>query len=324
MRSPRIGYAVALTAGLAAPLALVACGSGDKAGPAASPTSTTTASGITPSVTTTVPAPSPTARKPTTARPLPETGPEPGYDRTAFNRSTTVDNKWFPLRPGTKLSYRGQTIEDGERLGHSVTFIVTDLTKVIDGVRNVVIWELDYKEGVLEEAEIAFFAQADNGTIWHFGQYPEVYEGGKLVETPTWIHGLKGAQAGITVKKEPQAGRSYSQGWGPAVRWSDRARVHKTGQSTCVAAGCFKGVLVTDEYSQDEPGAHQLKYYAPGIGTVRVGYFGNDPTKETLELVSTTRLSKAGLAQARAAVLKMEKNANQRSKDVYGKTAPMN
>lgn len=322
MRSPRIGYAFALTAGLAGSLALVACGSGDSGGSVGIQASTKTTA--TPSATTAVPTPSPPAGRPTTPRPVPETGPEPGYDRTAFNRSTTVDNKWFPLRPGTKHSYRGQTIEDGERLGHTVTFIVTDLTKVIDGVRNVVIWELDYKEGVLEEAEIAFFAQADDGTIWHFGQYPEVFEAGKLIDTPTWIHGLKGAQAGITVKKEPQPGRSYSQGWGPAVKWSDRARVHKAGQSTCVAAGCFKGVLVTDEYSQDEPGAHQLKYYAPGIGNVRVGYFGNDPTKETLELVSTVRLSKAGLAQARAAVLQMEKNANQRSKDVYGKTARMN
>lgn len=321
MRSPRIGYVFALTAGLAGPLALVACGS---AGPQAS-TKTTATPTATQSATTVVPTPSATASRPTTPRPLPETGPEPGYDRTTFNRSTTVDNKWFPLRPGTKLSYRGQTIEDGERLGHTVTFIVTDLTKVIDGVRNVVIWERDYKEGVLEEAEIAFFAQADNGTIWHFGQYPEVFEGRELIETPTWIHGLKGAQAGITVKKEPQlGGRSYSQGWGPAVKWSDRARVHKVGQSTCVAAGCFKGVLVTDEYSQDEPGAHQLKYYAPGIGNVRVGFFGNDPTKETLELVSSTRLGKAGLAQARAAALEMEKNAYQRSKDVYAKTARMN
>lgn len=323
MRSPRIGYAVALTAGLAGPLALVACSSGDSAGSAGTQTSTKTTA--TPSATTAVPTPSPTTSKPATPRPVPETGPPPGYDRTAFKRSTTIDNKWFPNKPGMRRSYRGQTVEDGERLPHALTVIVTDLTKVIDGVRTVVIWERDYKDGVLEEAEVAFIAQADDGTVWRFGEYPEVYEAGKVVESPTWIHGLKGAHAGISIKPEPELGApSYSQGWGPAVGWSDRARVHKVGQSTCVAAGCFKGVLITDEFSQEEPGAHQLKYYAPGIGNVRVGFFGNDPTKETLELVSSTRLSKAGLAQARAAALKMEKNANQRSKDVYAKTARMN
>jgi hypothetical protein len=105
------------------------------------------------------------------------------------------------------------------------------------------------------------------------------------------------------------------------VGWSDRARVHQVGQRTCVAAGCFRGVLVTDEFSLDEPGAHQLKYYAPGIGNVRVGYSGNDLTKETLELVSSVHLSTAGLAQARAEALKMEERAYQRSKDVYGRTA---
>jgi hypothetical protein len=306
---------------MAGPLALVACGSegsADSVGAQATARTTGTPG------TTRVLTPSRPAAQPTSSRPLPETGPEPGYDRTAFGHSTTVDNKWFPLRPGTRLSYRGQTIEDGERLGHTVTFVVTDLTKVIDGVRNVVIWEREYKDGVLEESELAFFAQADDGKVWHFGQYPEVYEEGKLTSTPVWIHGVKGARAGITVKAEPELrGRSYSQGWGPAVGWSDRARVHQVGQRTCVAAGCFQGVLVTDEFSQDEPGAHHLTYYAPGVGTVRVGFYGKDPTKETLELVSSVRLSAAELARARAEALKMEKNAYQRSKDVYSWTAQM-
>jgi hypothetical protein len=318
MRRLRIGYACALTAGLAGPMALVACGTDDTADPVSTPTGTVT----TPATTGSTSIPTPSVTRATTPKPLPETGPEPGYDRTAFGQSTTVDNKWFPLRPGTRLVYRGQTIEDGERVAHSVTFIVTNMTKVIDGVRTVVIWERDYKDGVLEEAELALFAQADDGKVWHFGQYPEVFENGKVVESLAWIHGIKGAQAGITIKAKPELGaRSYSQGWGPAVGWSDRAKVHQVGQRTCVAAGCFKDVLVTDEFSLDEPGAHQLKYYAPGVGTVRVGYYGNDPTQETLELVSSTRLSNAALAQVRAEVLKMEKRAYQRSKDVYGLTA---
>jgi hypothetical protein len=223
-----------------------------------------------------------------------------------------------------RLSYRGQTIENGERLARSVVFVVTDLTKVIDGVRTTVVWERDYKAGVLDEAELAFFAQADDGTVWHFGEYPEVYEEGVVIETPTWIHGQKGARAGINMKAQPQLQeRSYAQGWGPSVGWADRARINQVGQRTCVAAGCFQGVVVTDEYSLAEPGAHQLKYYAPGVGNVRVGFFGNDPNKETLELVSAAPLGRADLAQARAEALKMEKSAYQRSKDVYGRTARM-
>jgi hypothetical protein len=55
---------------------------------------------------------------------------------------------------------------------------------------------------------------------------------------------------------------------------------------------------------------------------VRVGWAGNDPTKETLELVSVETLDAAALAKTRAAALKLEKSAYQHSKDVWGTTAP--
>lgn len=318
MRRSRIGYALVLTAGLTGPIMLSGCGADEAAGPQTTTAPETTA-------TQGIPTTARTASPPTTPRPVPETGPEPGFDRTAFSHSATVDNKFFPLRPGMRLSYRGQTIEDGERLTRSVIFIVTDLTKVIDGVRTRVVWERDLKAGALDEAELAFFAQADDGTVWHFGEYPEVFEEGKVVETPAWIHGQKGARAGIAMKAQPKLKeRSYAQGWGPAVGWADRARIHQVGQRTCVPTGCFSGVIVTDEYNLTEPGAHQLKYFAAGVGNVRVGYFGNDPNKETLELTSAAPLSRAGLAEARAEALKMEKGAYVRSKDVYAKTAPMN
>ena len=51
---------------------------------------------------------------------------------------------------------------------------------------------------------------------------------------------------------------------------------------TCVEAGCYDGVKVTEESSEDEPGALQHKYYAPGVGGVRVGWVGNDPVQGTL------------------------------------------
>ncbi|HEV3399258.1 MAG TPA: response regulator transcription factor, partial [Actinomycetes bacterium] len=59
---------------------------------------------------------------------------------------------------------------------------------------------------------------------------------------------------------------------------------------TCVAVGCYKDVLVTDEFALDEPEARQLKYYAPGVGNVRVGWMGRDEEQEVLSLVTLTRL----------------------------------
>jgi hypothetical protein len=245
------------------------------------------------------------------------------FDPNNFVDSTTIDNQWFPLKPGTQLIWEGATIEDGESIPHRVVLTVTDLTKVIDGVRTVVNFELDYSAGQLEETELAFFAQDNDGTVWHLGQYPEVYEEGELVETPAWVHGIEDARAGISMKAEPQLGTpSYSQGWGPAVDWTDRAQAIEVDAQTCVPFGCYEDVLVIEEFSREEPNAFQLKYYAAGVGNVRVGWKGEDATQEELELVDVVQLSPEELAKVRAEALEQEKRAYEISTDVYALTTP--
>lgn len=234
-----------------------------------------------------------------------------------------VDHRWFPLTPGTVAEYRGSSLEDDERLRHSVVSIVTDLVKVIDGVPSVVVWERDYTEGELVEAELAFFAQDSDGHVWHNGEYPEEYEEGKLVESPAWIHGLAGASAGITIPAEPTEGTpDYAQGFAPKpVNWVDRGRVHKTGQEVCVPAGCYDDVVVIEEFEPTIEQAFQDKFYAPGVGVVKVGWRGkNDENKEVLELVEFRELTDAQLAKAREAALQLEEKAYGTSKDVYAKT----
>jgi hypothetical protein len=246
------------------------------------------------------------------------------FPRDAFSDSTTVDNRYFPLLPGTRWRWDGEITLDGSRVDHSVVFSVTDLTKVVDGVTVVVAVDEDYLLGELIELELAFFAQADDGTVWHLGQYPEEYEGGEVVGAPTWIAGQRGALAGITMKAESRYGdRSYSQGWGPEVAWTDRGRVFETGSRTCVPAGCFDDVLIIDEFNLDEPDAHQLKYYAPGLGGVRVGWAGAlDTDQETLELVEVGTLDAAALAALRSLALELDARAYEISPEVYGATTP--
>jgi hypothetical protein len=79
---------------------------------------------------------------------------------------------------------------------------------------------------------------------------------------------------------------------------------------------------VTEEFNPDEPGSFQLKYYAPGVGNVRVGWKGDDPSRETLKLVKLVQLSAEALADVRAEALKLEKRAYTLSKDVYAQTSP--
>ena len=247
------------------------------------------------------------------------------FDAGTFQRSSQIDNTWMPLKPGTRFTYEGTTIEDdGTAVPHRVVINVTDLTKVIGGIRTVVTWDLDYSDGELVEAEIAFFAQDSNGTVWRMGEYPEEYDGGKFVAAPAWLHGLEGASAGIMMHARPQVGTpSYAEGWAPAVNWTDRGRVDQVAQKTCVPAACYEDVIVIAETSAGEVGAQQLKYYARGVGNVRVGWRGaGEKTKETLELTRVEQLDAAGLAEVRAGALEMEKNAYQRSKTVYAHTPP--
>lgn len=245
------------------------------------------------------------------------------FESATFSDPTVIDNQWLPLQPGMQWTYEGVTEEGGQRTPHRVIFTVTDLTKMIDGIQTRVVWDQDYSDDVLVETELVLFAQDDEGNVWHLGQYPEVYENGRLVETPAWVHGLKGAKAGIMMKATPQLGApSYSQGWGPAVNWTDRAQVAEMGQETCVPFDCFENILIMEEFSQEEPGAFQLKYYAPGVGNVRVGWRGADATREVLELVEYVQLSPEEMDRARSEALELEARAYELSKEVYDQTPP--
>jgi hypothetical protein len=211
---------------------------------------------------TPAPTPVPTATpsaEPTPEPTLPASGSET-IDLAKFSDSTTVDNPWFPLVPWQRLTFTGTATIDGERLSRKVVLTITDLTKEISGVKSVVAYEVDYTDGVLGEAEIVLWAQDDDGVVWRMGEYPEVIEDGKLVETPVWINGFEDALAGVAMLADPAVDTpSYAEGWGPAVGWNDRGRVFEVGSKTCVRAGCYEDVVVIDEFNPDEPDAHQLK-----------------------------------------------------------------
>jgi uncharacterized protein YbaA (DUF1428 family) len=245
------------------------------------------------------------------------------FDPSNFDDPTNIDNPWLPLKPGTQFIYEGVTEEGGETTEHRVRITITDLTKEIDGVTTVVSWDEDYSSGVLVETELAFYAQDNDGNVWRVGEYPEVYENNKLVDAPAWISGVKGAQAGIMMAADPQlGGRSYSQGWGPAVGFTDRWQVDEVDQETCVSVDCYDGVIVTAEYSQTEPDAFQLKFYAADVGNVRVDWKGFDATREELELVEIANLNPSEMDDARERALELEARAYEISKEVYDQTPP--
>ena len=247
-------------------------------------------------------------------------------DVTRFSRPTEITNKWLPMKPGTRFVYAGTTVEDdGKVVPQRVVINITDLVKVIAGVRTLVSYDLDYSDGELDEAVLAFYAQDDDGNVWHFGQYLEEYDGRKVVKAPAWIHGIQDARAGIMMKAEPRPGTpSYAHGYGPAVNWMDRGQVYAMGQEVLVGTTRYTDVLMIKETSNEEDAADaaQLKYYAAGVGNIKAGWMGTgEKTKEMLDLTRVEQLDAQELAAVRAKTLALEKSAYRRSKNVYGGTA---
>jgi hypothetical protein len=245
-----------------------------------------------------------------------------GHGHGRFTHPLAVHNRFFPLTVGTQFIYHGKIVENGKAKPHSVTFTVTDMFKTVGGVRTVVAWDRDFLEGKLQEQELALFAQDDQGNVWNFGEYPEEYENGKFTGAPsTWIRGVGGAYGGIHMLSHPRPGMKYREGLVPAIEFDDVSVVARTGQVNSVPAGCYHQVLVVDETSPNDPtSGHQIKYYAPRTGLIRVGARGGD-SQEFLTLTAVRHLGPAEMAKVRAAVLAMDQRAYRVSK-VYRSTGP--
>jgi hypothetical protein len=245
------------------------------------------------------------------------------FEDATFPTPTRVDNRWSPLVPGTQYVLEGRSNRGGGALPHNVVLTVTEVTKVVNGVRSVAVWDRDISEGILGEAELALFAQDAAGNVWGVGEYPEEYDNGLLGGAPnTWFAGVDHANAGIAMPADPRLGMSgYLQGWAPDIDFLDCARPVKTGQRLCVPANCYSNVLLVDEWSPLDPlSGHQLKYVAPGVGNTRIGAV-NDPEGETLVLARIVQLDANALAEANREALKLDERGL-RTNDVYRQTTP--
>ena len=192
-----------------------------------------------------------------------QTKSAPTAKRAGFTANVT--NPWFPLRPGSVYRYRG--IKDGEPSREVMT--VTHKTKTIDGAACVVVSDLLYIRGKLEERTSDYYTQDAKGNVWYFGeQTAELDANGKVKSTSgTWTAGVDGAKPGIFMFAHPSPGRSARQEYlqGEA---EDHFQVLSMTVSAAVPFKSFRGAMLTKEWTPLEPGVIDHKYYVRGIGTV--------------------------------------------------------
>lgn len=248
---------------------------------------------------------------------------EKDFDVSHFSaNSVNVNNNFLPVPPGTTFTLTGTANRGGGGNAHQVVFTVTEMTKVINGVRAQVLWDRDIQEGQLVEEELAFWAQDDFGNVWLMGEYPEEHEGANVTAPSTWLAGVEGAAPGILMRRDPLLNTSqYKQGDAPSVEFLDLAKVFAANQRTCVPTGCYDGVLVIDEWdpnNQPQDG-HQFKYHAPGVGIVQVTARGGDE-QETLVATEHRTLTSEELAFANARALELDRRAYSMVPAVFGQT----
>jgi hypothetical protein len=180
-----------------------------------------------------------------------------------FARS--VDNPWFPLRPGTTYVYRGT--QDGEPVRDTVR--VLRGTRRIEGVRCTAVRDQVFVRGRLAERTTDYYAQDDRGTVWYFGeQTAELDASGHVTSTEgTWRSGAHGARAGIFMPLHPRVGHTYRQEF---LRGHAEDRFTITSRRARVATPYVTTgrALRTREFSPLEPGIFDAKLYVYGIGEV--------------------------------------------------------
>jgi hypothetical protein len=245
------------------------------------------------------------------------------YDAAHFSHPTRIDNRFFPMVPGTRHVYTGTTSGGA----HQIVSTVTDLTKVVDGVEARVVQETDIQNGKVEEDELTLFAQDDQGNVWNLAEHPELFSSsGKFTGAPdTWVAGLRNAEGGLHMLAHPEAqkfrNKLYLQGYAPAISFLDCGRVHSVGGTTTVPVGTFHDVLNTYETSPlESTSAIQTKEYAPCVGIVRVSAI-HDPLAETLELTSNVQLKGAARQKADQAALRLDTHGRNANK-LWGQTPP--
>ena len=188
------------------------------------------------------------------------------FDRASFDDSSiNIDNRYFPLQPGTRFVYTGT---DGSEPLKNVTEI-THNQKTILGVKIIVVLDRLYKSGSLAESTLDYYAQDEDGNVWYFGEDTKEFANGKVVSTAgTWRAGRNGARPGIIMPAHPKVGQTHQQEFAPPVA-EDMATVLRLDATISVPFGTFHHCLQTADFTPLEPGAKEIKSFCPGIGFVK-------------------------------------------------------
>jgi hypothetical protein len=181
--------------------------------------------------------------------------------------TAVVDNPYYPLTPGTRYIYEGETEEGLER----IEIEVLAETKEVMGVTTTVVRDTAYLNGEVIEDTFDWFAQDRTGNVWYFGEDTKEYEDGEVVSTTgSWEAGVDGALPGIVMYANPaeHIGETYRQEYYEGEA-EDMGQLLSATERVNIPFGSFENVVQTLDTTPLEPDMREHKFYAPGVGLIQ-------------------------------------------------------
>ena len=225
---------------------------------------------------------------------LPQSDEEVDIDPADF--SPDITNPWFPLKPGTRWTYR-EVDEEGEVLEVVVT--ATSETRMIaNGVEARVVRDTVTSDGEIVEDTLDWYAQDSSGTVWYLGEDTAEFEDGYLSSHEgSFEAGVDDALPGVIMPADPTVGQKYRQEYYAGVA-EDNGEVLALGESATVPAGSYDDLLKTADTNALEPDVLEHKYYARDVGVVLTIDVESDAREElvSMETVPAAEARRAGTA----------------------------
>jgi hypothetical protein len=180
-----------------------------------------------------------------------------------FSDPTNVTNPLFPVSKQESVLMLGHV--DGKPFRTEVTLLPE--TRIIEWqgqqVETLVSQYTAYLDGRIQEVAYDFYAQANDGSVWYFGEDVADFEGGAIVtKEGTWIAGKDGPAAMI-MPANPKVEDVYRTENNPGIAFEE-VTVKSTDKTLDGPLGPIDGGLVAEELHMD--GNTEDKLFAPGYG----------------------------------------------------------
>ncbi len=190
-----------------------------------------------------------------------------------FSNPTVGTNPLFPVHQITSYVQLGRV--GGQPFRAEITLRPVTRTITWNGQQVEVVESqyFAYIGGRIEEVAIDWYAQADDGSVWYFGEDVFNYEQGVVADRDgTWLTGRDGPAAMI-MPASPQVGNVYRPENICGVVFEEVV-VEVTGVAVNGPTGPVSGAIDVVELHQD--GRFENKTFAPGYGEFTTGLPGDD------------------------------------------------